>query len=183
MFDPSLNRSMLKWVCGLGLLGGVALQGSLCAEWPQFRGPSGDGRSEARGLPLTWDDQANVRWKTDIHGLGWSSPVVLEGRVWLTTATEDGRQLSVLSLDVETGRVLLDRLLFEVAEPQFVHRFNSHASPTPVLERGRVYVTFGSAGTACLDSATGRVLWERRDIECNHFRGAGSSPSCTGGFC
>jgi outer membrane protein assembly factor BamB len=66
--------------------------------------------------------------------------------------------------------------LFDVAQPQFVHPFNTPASPTPVIEEGRVYITFGSAGTACIDRKNFRVLWERRDIECNHFRGAGSSP-------
>jgi outer membrane protein assembly factor BamB len=174
--EHEMKRSMHRRGCPIGFLIWMALPGLLAAEWPQFRGPSGDGQSQARGLPLEWDEQTNVRWKTDIHGLGWSSPVVLEGRIWLTTATEEGHRLSVLALDAETGRILLDLLLFEVADPQFVHRFNSHASPTPVLEPGRVYATFGSAGTAALDSATGRVLWERRDLECNHFRGAGSSP-------
>jgi outer membrane protein assembly factor BamB len=165
-----------RWGLGICLIGLLTPHGSLWAEWPQFRGPSGDGRSEARGLPLKWDERTHVRWKTPVPGKGWSSPVVLGGQVWITTATEDGHRLSVLAMDVESGEILRELLLFEVAEPQFVHRFNSHASPTPVLEPGRVYVTFGAAGTAALDSATGRVLWERRDIECNHFRGAGSSP-------
>jgi outer membrane protein assembly factor BamB len=158
------------------LTGWLALHGWVGADWPQFRGPTGDGRSAARGLPLQWDEETNVRWKVPVHGLGWSSPVVLGNQIWLTTATEDGHRLYAICLDGETGEVVRDLLLFEVAQPQFVHRFNSHASPTPVLEPGRVYVTFGAAGTACLDTATGRVLWERRDIECNHFRGAGSSP-------
>jgi outer membrane protein assembly factor BamB len=173
-------NSMKNWkrraLFGCGLMGWLTLQGLVWAEWPQFRGPTGDGRSEAQGLPLHWDEQTHVTWKTPVHGLGWSSPVILAGQVWMTTATEDGHRLSAVCLDVETGKILHDLLLFEVAEPQFVHRFNSHASPTPVMEQGRVYVTFGSAGTAALDTATGRVLWERRDIECNHFRGAGSSP-------
>jgi outer membrane protein assembly factor BamB len=67
-------------------------------------------------------------------------------------------------------------VLFQVATPQFCHKFNSYASPTPVIEDGRVYVTFGSPGTACLDTKTGARLWERTDFVCNHFRGAGSSP-------
>jgi outer membrane protein assembly factor BamB len=72
--------------------------------------------------------------------------------------------------------VVRDLKLFDVADPQFAHKFNSYASPTPIIEPGRVYVTFGSPGTACLDTESGEVLWERRDFECNHFRGAGSSP-------
>jgi outer membrane protein assembly factor BamB len=156
------------------VLGGLSARGS--GAWPQFRGPDGDGRSDAERLPLRWSETQNVRWKTGIHGRAWSSPVILANQVWLTTATEDGRQLFALCVDRESGRVIRDDRLFEVERPQFAHKFNTYASPTPVIEPGRVYVTFGSPGTACLDTATGRVLWERRDFVCNHYRGAGSSP-------
>jgi outer membrane protein assembly factor BamB len=145
-------------------------------NWPQFRGPHGNGHSEARGLPLNWSETQNVVWKTPIHDRGWSSPVVYGKQVWVTTATKDGRELFVLCIDRDTGKIIRDWKLFDVAEPQYVHPFNTYASPTPVIEEGRVYVTFGAAGTACIDTKTFRVLWERRDIECNHFRGAGSSP-------
>jgi outer membrane protein assembly factor BamB len=146
------------------------------AQWPQFRGPDGNGVSTATGLPVTWSETQNVRWKTAIHGRAWSSPVVFGSQVWLTTATPDGKQLSALAVDKETGKILFDLKLFDVATPQFAHSFNTYASPTPVIEQGRVYVTFGSPGTAAIDTATGKVVWERRDLECNHFRGAGSSP-------
>jgi outer membrane protein assembly factor BamB len=145
-------------------------------DWPQFRGPNGDGRSDCRDLPLSWSESENVKWKTPVHGKAWSSPVILREQVWLTTATEDGRELFVVCVDRATGRILRDERIFEVEKPQFCHPFNSYASPTPVGEPGRVYVTFGSPGTACLDSKTGKVLWERRDFVCNHYRGAGSSP-------
>lgn len=145
-------------------------------SWPQFRGPTGDGHSDATGLPVSFGDAEKVKWKTAIHGRGWSSPVVLGDQVWLTTATEDGTKLSVVCVDRESGKIVHDKVLFEVANPQFAHKFNSYASPTPVIEEGRVYVTFGSPGTACLDTKTGEVLWERSDFVCNHFRGAGSSP-------
>jgi outer membrane protein assembly factor BamB len=146
------------------------------ADWPQFRGPEGSGISTARGVPLAWSETKNVRWKTAIHGRAWSSPVVLGDQVWVTTATEDGRDLFAVAVDRETGRVLHDLKLFHVEKPQYAHPFNSYASPTPVIEPGRVYVTFGSPGTAAIDTRTGKVLWERRDFECNHYRGAGSSP-------
>lgn len=149
---------------------------TLPADWPQFRGPAGDGLSTSTALPLAWAEDRNVRWKTPIHGRGWSSPVILGNKVWLTTATPDGRELSAIAVDRLTGRILHDLRLFDVATPQYAHPFNSYASPTPVIEPGRVYVTFGSPGTAALDTATGKVVWERRDLECNHFRGAGSSP-------
>ena len=145
-------------------------------NWPQFRGPDGNGRSDSRGLPLHWSETKNVVWKTPIHDRGWSSPVIYGKQIWLTSASDDGRQLFVLCIDTETGKIIRDWKLFDVAKPQYVHPFNTHASPTPVIEDGRVYITFGSAGTACIDTKTFRVLWERRDIECNHFRGPGSSP-------
>jgi outer membrane protein assembly factor BamB len=147
----------------------------LHAQWTEFRGPNGTGTATGP-LPLTWGEGTNVRWKTAIHGRGWSSPIVLGNQVWMTTATEDGRQLFGVAVDRESGKIIYDLKLFEVATPQFAHPFNSYASPTPVAEPGRVYITFGSPGTAAIDTATGKVLWERRDLECNHFRGAGSSP-------
>ena len=147
----------------------------LGAQWPQFRGP--DGLGTARGNPpLTWGEGRNIRWKTAIHGRAWSSPIVLGAHVWMTTATEDGRELFAVALDRDSGKVIFDLKLFQVAQPQYAHPFNTYASPTPVAEPGRVYVTFGAPGTAALDAATGKVIWERRDFECNHFRGAGSSP-------
>lgn len=145
-------------------------------NWPQFRGPDGNGHSDARGLPLHWSEARNVVWKTAIHDRGWSSPVIYEKQIWLTSASKDGRELFVLCIDRDTGKIIRDWKLFDVVHPQFVHPFNTPASPTPVIEEGRVYITFGAAGTACIDTKTFRVLWERRDIECNHFRGAGSSP-------
>lgn len=145
-------------------------------NWPQFRGPMGNGHSDARGLPLHWSETRNVVWKTAIHDRGWSSPVIFGKQIWLTSATKDGRQLFVFCIDRDSGQIVRDWKLFDVAEPQFAHSFNTHASPTPVIEEGRVYITFGAAGTAAIDTKTFKVVWERRDIECNHFRGAGSSP-------
>jgi outer membrane protein assembly factor BamB len=146
------------------------------AEWPQFRGPEGTGLSTGKGFPISWSETSNVRWKTKLHGRAWSSPVVLGNQVWVTTASDKGHELSAIALDRESGAVIHDLKLFQVEKPQYAHPFNSYASPTPVIEPGRVYVTFGSPGTAAIDTKTGKLLWERRDFECNHFRGAGSSP-------
>lgn len=150
----------------------------LAAEdnWPCFRGPSGQGVSDAKNLPIEVGDKQNVKWKTPIHGKAWSSPVIWKDQVWLSSATADGKELSALCVDKATGKVLVDEVLFNVAEPQFCIPFNSYGSPTPCIEEGRVYITFGSAGTACLDTRDGKVIWERTDLKCNHFRGAGSSP-------
>ncbi|MBI4664537.1 MAG: PQQ-binding-like beta-propeller repeat protein [Verrucomicrobia bacterium] len=144
--------------------------------WPQFRGPTGDGHSDAKGLPWTWSETNRVAWKTPLPGRAWSSPVIWGDQIWLTTATEDGTKLSAVCVDRGTGKIERNLKLFDVVLPQYVHPFNSYASPTPVIEEGRVYVTFGSPGTACVDTKTGKVIWQRRDFVCNHFRGAGSSP-------
>lgn len=163
-------------LCAMVLL---ACLGSALADevnWPQFRGPRGDGVSLSTGLPVEWGEGNHVKWKTPIHGRAWSCPVVWGDQIWVTTATEDGKELFAVCVDRESGKVTQDLKLFEVEKPQFAHKFNTYASPTPVIEEGRVYVTFGSPGTACLDTRTGKVLWERRDFECNHYRGAGSSP-------
>jgi len=157
----------------------TSLSVAFAAEnWPQFRGPTGDGHGDATGLPITWSETENVVWKTPIHGRGHASPVVWDGQIWLTTATRDGLEMSALCIDRETGRIVHDLKVFENAEEdiQIMNPMNSFASPTPVIEQGRVYVHFGTYGTACLDTATGQKIWQRRDLNCNHFRGPGSSP-------
>ena len=150
---------------------------SLFGNWPDFRGPRRDGVAEAANLPLRWSETLNVRWKTPIHGRAWSSPVIWGNQIWLTTATEDGKVLSVLCVDRDSGQVLLDRKLFDVAKPRpLSNPDNSYASPSPTIEEGRVYVHFGSYGTACLDTGTFDLLWQRRDLPCDHWRGPASSP-------
>ena len=154
-------------------LSGVTLAGD---SWPEFRGPSGDGHSDATGLPVTWSETENIAWKVPVHDRGWSSPVVRDGRIWMTTATADGLDMFVLCVDLASGKILLDRKLFTNETVPEIHDLNSYASPTPVLEQGRVYVHFGVYGTACLDATSGETIWQRRDIHCDHDRGPGSSP-------
>ena len=146
-------------------------------SWPQFRGPSMQGVSDETNLPAVLDAKTGVAWKTAVHGKAWSSPVVADGKIWLTTATPDGKQLSVLRLDSKSGKIEFDQVLFNVANPQYCHPFNSYASPTPAIDGDRLFVTFGSPGTACLDAKTGDKIWERTDFVCNHFRGSGTSPT------
>ena len=145
-------------------------------NWDQFRGPGEHGQTETKGLPTEWGEDKNVAWKTPVEGKAWSSPVVWGNRVWITNANPKGTELSVVCLDKSNGKVLYDKLLWKVEKPQFCHAFNSYASPTPVLENGLVYLTFGSPYTACLKASDGEVIWKRTDFTCDHFRGAGSSP-------
>jgi outer membrane protein assembly factor BamB len=149
---------------------------SLTGQWPQFRGPAGDGHADHARLPLTWSEEQNIRWKTPIHGRAWSSPVIEGNQVWVTTATEDGREYFAIGLDRASGKVVHDLKLFQVDTPEESHPFNTYASPTPAIEKGRLYVTYGRHGTAAIDTARGTIVWQRQDLRCNHFRGAGSSP-------
>ena len=152
------------------------------SSWSQFRGPHGNGHTAATNLPLNWTETVNVVWKKEIHSRGFSSPVIWGQQIWLTTATKDGRKLFAVCVDKDTGKVLHNLHLFDVAKPQAITPENSYASPTPVIEQGRVFLHFGTYGTACVDTATGKVLWTRRDLKCDHEKGAGpaSSPMLIG---
>jgi CubicO group peptidase (beta-lactamase class C family)/outer membrane protein assembly factor BamB len=145
-------------------------------RWPEFRGPSRDGHAGQRGLPLEWSEGKNVAWKAEIPGRGWSSPVIWDNQVWVTTATLDGKTLSAMCFDRATGKVLFDRPLFSVERPSEIEKFNTYASPTPAIEEGRIYLSWGMYGLVCLDTKTFETVWLRRDLQCEHYRGAGSSP-------
>jgi outer membrane protein assembly factor BamB len=147
----------------------------LAQDWPEFRGPGGQGHSDQSGLPLSWSETKNVRWKTAIPGKGWSSPVIQGDRIWLTTATEEGRSLRVISIDHNTGSLLQNVEIFRRKDPGSINGKNSHASPTPVLEGDRIYVHFGAFGTACINQA-GEILWKTRLEYDNGQHGPGGSP-------
>jgi outer membrane protein assembly factor BamB len=146
-------------------------------NWPQFRGPQGKGQSAATGLPTTWSETQNIKWKTPLHDRGWSSPVVWGDQIWVTAAPEDGTANYAICVDKNTGQIVHDIKLWDVENPSPLgNTLNGYASCTPVIEEGRVYIHFGSYGTACLDTDSGKILWQRRDLPCEHFRGPGSSP-------
>ena len=145
-------------------------------HWPELRGPQGNGHSSAVNLPLQWSDTENVVWKTQIHDRGWSSPVIWNDQIWLTTATVDGHQMFAVAIDRQSGKVIHDVKVFDTTQPEPVALMNSYASPTPTVEAGRVYVHYGTYGTAGLDTNTGAILWTRRDLRCDHHEGPGSSP-------
>lgn len=158
-------------------------------NWNQFRGPRGDGTSTATKLPVKFGEGSpEIAWKIPIPGRAWSSPAIWGKQIWVTNGPEirnlaEGQtkldtpvKLSAVCVDLDSGKIVHDLVLFEVDAPQFTHATNSYASPTPFIEEGRVYIHFGAYGTACLNPQTGKTLWERRDLPCNHFRGPGSSP-------
>ncbi len=162
-------------VCLFGA-GGAATE-TTPTDWPEFRGPLGNGCTEATGLPINWSETENIAWKTEIPHKGWSTPVVLGNQVWLTTATEEGHDFYAVCVDADTGSIKHNKKIFHTEDPEPLgNNVNCYAAPSPVIEPGRVYVHFGSYGTTCLDTETAKVLWERRDLECRHYRGPGSSP-------
>ena len=172
--------------------------------WPQWRGPGGQGHApDAHDLPVEWSETKNVAWKTPLPGRGWSSPVIDGGVIWMTTAVttpldeaEKERRVAAakaagnssplevsgpvsfraLAVDRGTGALLRDVELFVVADPQPIHTLNSFASPSPVIADGRLYCHFGDYGTACVDTATGGVVWTTRDLRLAHENGPGSTP-------
>lgn len=144
-------------------------------NWPQFRGPAGEGHSNATDLPLKWGETEHIRWKVPIAGRGWSSPVVLDGLVWLTTAVEEEGSLRAIAVDARTGALRQNVEVFRKKPLGQINTKNSHASPTAVLEPGRVYVHFGAHGTACL-STDGQILWKNEELKYDHRHGPGGSP-------
>lgn len=170
------------------------------AEWPEWRGPGGQGHAQATGLPASWSETNNVTWKTELPGRAWSSPVIEGKNIWLTTAIEtlakkedaDRRlkantgnqpltvlekvEFRALCVDRDTGKLTQNILLLIAREPQWVHALNSYASATPVIEDGKLYCHFGAMGNACLDTRTSKVLWTDTSLVVQHENGPGSTP-------
>lgn len=147
----------------------------LAQDWPEFRGPTGQGLSEEHGLPLTWSETQNVQWKVAIPGKGWSSPAIHGDRIWLTTATDEGKSLRAISIDCDTGALLQNVEIIGLKSPGPINPKNSFASPTPVLEDDRIYLHFGAYGTACI-TPSGKIVWKTRLEYDNGQHGPGGSP-------
>jgi outer membrane protein assembly factor BamB len=157
-------------------------------DWPQFRGPTGQGLSTATGLPAEWDTTRNVTWKVPVPGKAWSSPVVYQDRVYLTTAVPvDGgdkadQSLRALCLDAASGTLRWQTEVFRqfAAQTDRIHGKNSHASPTPIVDGRNLYLHFGTNGTACLD-LRGNVIWRNQELKYTPVHGSGGSPALVAG--
>lgn len=171
-----MNRGIL-----VALLAALTAQAAIlnAADWPEFRGPTGQGISTARNLPKEWDATKHVAWKTKIAG-GWSSPILYRGKIYVTAGVPkvDSLSLRVICLDAGTGRVLWDNEALTANSVQ-KHDKNSHASPTPIAEGNRLFVHFGQYGTAALD-LDGNVVWRNHDFKYSPVHGNGSSPAVVG---
>jgi outer membrane protein assembly factor BamB len=170
-------------------------------EWPQFRGPGGEGHSDAVGLPLQWSETENIAWKVPVEGRAWSSPLVSGDQVWMTTAIDTPATpeetkaaleavgmavpspevashltLKAICVDLATGELVHSVTLFEYDKPLHICSTNSYASPSPIIENGRLYCDFGTIGVACLDTKTCEIVWTR-SLPIEHQCGSGSSPA------
>ena len=176
------------------------------ADWPQWRGPDGSGHISGTGYPTSWSETENVAWKTELPGQGHSSPVIDGDAVWLTTATtapiseekkkeklaaNTGSQpltlvgelsMRALCVDRKSGELLHNIELLVHEDPQWTHQINTFASPSPVLDDGKLYCCFGSHGSACLDTKTKKVLWTNQDLVVLHENGPGSTPVVWGDY-
>ena len=149
---------------------------ALCsADWPQFRGPDGQGHSDATGIPIVWSEEKNITWKSAVPGQGYSSPVIAGNQIWLTSSQEGGKSLHAVCLDKVTGKLMHDVEVLRAKDVGSKHRLNGYASPTPVLDGEHVFVHFGPRGTVCLDTA-GRIVWKNTEFIFNVIQGAASSP-------
>lgn len=200
------RRSRISWFLlgtsfAAALLTSAFLAECRAADWPQWRGPGGQGHaSSVQDLPIEWSDSKNVVWKTPITGKGWSSPVIEGNAIWLTTAvetplTEEEKKkrneaagnnqplnyvgvvtLRAIGVDRESGKVIADIELSQVKDPDPIHSLNSYASPSPIIENGKLYCHFGTNGTFCIDTATKKLDWKNVDLHLKHENGPGSTP-------
>ena len=173
---------------------------SIKADWLQWRGPMGQGIADQSKVPIEWSETKNIAWRAQLPGRGWSSPLIVGNQVWVTAAHETiaseeqskerlkantgSQPLIVLSelrihaicIDKETGEIIKDIEVLRKKDPQWIHKTNSYASPTPIIEEGRMYIQKGSYGSACLDLKSGKVMWQNQDLWVMHENGPGGSP-------
>ncbi|MEN9574609.1 MAG: Serine/threonine-protein kinase AfsK [Verrucomicrobiota bacterium] len=190
-----MNSTRILFAAALAIVSTLS-----AAEWPEWRGPGGQGHAKATGLPTSWSETKNVAWKTELPGRAWSSPVIEGKNIWLTTALETpakkedaARRLKAntgnqplivlekvefraLCVDRDSGKLTQNIPLLTAREPQWVHALNSYASATPIIEDGNLYCHFGAMGNACLDTRTGKVLWTDTTLVVQHENGPGSTP-------
>jgi outer membrane protein assembly factor BamB len=162
-------------LCLLAILFG---SGRVCAQeknWTHFRGSNLNAVAESENIPVKWND-SDIKWKTEIHDMGYSSPVIYDNQVWVTTGTPDGKELYAVCLDFQTGKILYDIKVFAPDKVERKNSVNTYATPTPCIEKGYVYVNYGNIGTACINTANGAILWKTSGLRCENFHGPASSP-------
>lgn len=171
-----------SWILSVAVFG-LITSTTQAEDWPKFRGPTGQGISQEKNVPVEWSPEKNVAWRVPIEGDGWSSPAYVDGRIYLTSAvpTDDpmslARSLRTLCLDAANGKTLWNVEVFQQSaeDAQKIHKKNSHASPTAIVSDGKVYVHFGSEGSACLTTG-GDIVWKNEELTYRMVHGNGGSP-------
>ena len=151
-------------------------------DWPQFRGPSAQGHANVK-LPINISaDSPHLKWKAPVPGSGWSSPVIVGGKIYLTSAIEKGEGLSLnaLCLNADDGKLIWNTPIFGIEKAPRMHRKNSQASPTPIVDGKKVYVHFGHMGTAAL-GLDGKLAWKNDTIKYPPVHGNGGTPALVDG--
>jgi outer membrane protein assembly factor BamB len=198
LLTKTIQAIVLSSLCSIST--SYAFCDEIDAHWPQWRGPSAQGIAMATQIPTHWSDTTNIRWKVKTIGRGYSSPVITGNQIWLTTAIEtaasaeaaalrlksntgdqpltllDQAELKALCYERDSGKLLYEVSLLTVKDPQWVHKLNSYASPTPFLEGSKLYCHFGSYGTICLDIGTQKIDWVNTELSVMHENGPGGSP-------
>ena len=150
------------------------------SDWIQFRGNEGQGVSLDSDPPAEWSSEKNTLWRVPVPGLGWSSPVIKDGRLYLTSAVEGaGGNLQLLCFDFESGQIVWAKDVFELPSDGVKHDKNTHASSTPYIDDGRIYAHFGHFGTACFDT-DGKTIWKQESLTYEPVHGNGGSPLIVG---
>ncbi len=152
----------------------IPLCSASAENWPCFRGPSRQGVSESKSLPLKWNDKEGVKWKTEIPGEAHSSPIVWEDRIFLTTAMDGGKSCRVLCVSANDGKLLWNTEVF-TQETSRKEARNTYATPTPATDGKRVYAVFGGGGITAVDY-DGKVAWTFREFRFYSRHGLGASP-------
>ena len=174
MISLSLKALIMKKKSFLLILSAL-IPCSMKADWPQFRGPDGQGHSKEKNIPIEWSDEKNVKWKMPVPGKGFSSPVIFNNQIWMTSAENEGKSLHAICLDKDNGKLIHNIKVISIDDAGPRHRLNGYASPTPVIDQKHVFVHFGPRGTACLNKK-GEVIWKNTDFNYNVIQGGASSP-------
>jgi len=159
----------------------AAAPGLLAGNWPQWRGPDGNGVSSEKNLPVKWSTNENVRWRTPLPERGNSSPIIWGNRVFVTQAVGGENRRTIMCFDRKDGKLLWQSgVTYTDREP--TQRDNPYCAATPVTDGERVIASFGSAGLYCTDME-GKKLWHREFGKLNHMFGNASSPVIHGDLC
>jgi len=168
-----MKNSILLCICCIYAIFATSAQEP--ENWARFRGPNGQGISKATGLPVRWNAKENIAWKTYIPGEGWSSPVVWDNHIFLTTATNDGENCHVIAVDRKSGKILWNKMVFTQKPQQHRHDMNSYATPTPVTDGNSVFAVFSGGSIVAMDF-DGNIRWINSDLNFYSQHGMGTSP-------